>query len=196
MVAASGTVDVAPISAEIFERHARPPVDELDIFHRLAGDGAVLDHMHVDRHHHGTRPVEECALICACGGELRRAKIIFVGVRQIEPHFADGIEQELALGVALDQRAGLHITAQPRPFYRQGSVLGPQVILKIIDGKAGTALHQCRDLHHIDAPGHRARGAPTNCKRISAARRAATASAPCRRGCAATARAGSIASAP
>src|SRR5277367_2730185 len=59
------SMDVTPVSAEGRERHTTPPVDELDILHRVVGDRTVLDHVNVDRHDHRSRWVEKRAFILA-----------------------------------------------------------------------------------------------------------------------------------
>jgi hypothetical protein len=126
---------------------------KLDILHRIVGDGAVLDHMHIDRHHHGARAVEERRFVRAGRGEFRRAEVVVIRCRRIEPHLAGGVEQKLALGVTLRERTRLHIAAQPGSFCRQRSVFAPQVVLKVVDGEPGVALHQGDDLQHTDTPG-------------------------------------------
>jgi len=71
--------------------------------------------MHIDRHHH-----ESGKFVGARGGELRRGEIGLASVRRVESHFADGIEQKLALGLAFRPRRIAHSGAA-KAFCRQRS---------------------------------------------------------------------------
>ena len=72
------TMHVAPIGAERLERHAGALVDEFDILDGVVRNAAVLDDVHIDRHHHGARGVEERGFVRARRNEFRRAEIFLV----------------------------------------------------------------------------------------------------------------------
>src|SRR5277367_3668333 len=91
------SMDVTPVSAEGRERHTTPPVDELDILHRVVGDRTVLDHVNVDRHDHRSRWVEKRAFNLSRPSKFARAKVMTGSFHRIEPHFADRIEEKFSL---------------------------------------------------------------------------------------------------